>query len=257
MNDARVRVKGPRSIDAGSEFSIHVTIKNIGTTTWVAGGYYRLGSQSPQDNKIWGYNRKTLNRNISPGESYTFNFTLNAPDTGGSYLCSWQMVQDGVEWFGTNDFIRITVNPKPVVSPLPLPPTVDDVYINPNNIYSAPIFNTQAYIMDGISKSLYWENKTNWNIKLVKAYLWTGVDTDGIADCHVDMRRVSDGSIIHILQWDHYTNPTAPNHGTFIDHDYMLLKIGDKIKFNYVANPAPESRNKHAHNIGIIWVKYA
>jgi hypothetical protein len=77
-------------------------MKNTGTTTWTASGNYRLGSQNPQDNGIWGTGRVYLSSydSIGPGASKTFSFTVTAPAAAGTYNFQWRMVQEAVMWFG-------------------------------------------------------------------------------------------------------------------------------------------------------------
>lgn len=83
-------------------YSMIVRMKNTGTTTWTATGRYRLGSQNPQDNATWGLSRVELPAGLQvlPGGSVNFSFIIKAPATLGAYNMQWQMVQDGVAWFG-------------------------------------------------------------------------------------------------------------------------------------------------------------
>jgi uncharacterized protein affecting Mg2+/Co2+ transport len=109
-----VSVTVPTSVLVGSSFNATVTYKNTGTTTWAADGVggYRLGSQNPGDNTIWGSttNRTNLTAITAPGASYTFTIPCVAPSTAGNYNFQNRMVQDGVEWFGdvsTNKVIAV------------------------------------------------------------------------------------------------------------------------------------------------------
>ncbi len=91
----------PESISPGQTFNFSVTFKNTGTTTWTSTTRYSLGTQSPQDNVLWlNTNRVKLPNSVSPGQEVTFYMTLTAPSEEGMYAIQWQMVQDGVEWFG-------------------------------------------------------------------------------------------------------------------------------------------------------------
>jgi len=92
----------PSSMTVGQSYSVSVTMKNTGTTSWTAAGNYRLGSQNPQDNWNWGNNRAYLSAgdSIAPGQSKTFSFTITAPATPGTYNFQWRMLQEGIEWFG-------------------------------------------------------------------------------------------------------------------------------------------------------------
>jgi hypothetical protein len=111
----------PMSVVAGQDFTALVKMRNVGSTAWSSEANYKLGSQGPQDNYFWGVNRGLLSGNVSPNSEVTFNLTLTAPATPGSYNFAWRMVQDGVEWFGdVTQGVTITVtsppNPTPNVS---------------------------------------------------------------------------------------------------------------------------------------------
>ena len=90
----------PDMMVSGGTYNIAVTMQNTGTATWTPAASYRLGSQSPQDNTTWGTARVNLASSVAPGAQATFQFTVTAPATPGSYVFQWKMVQDGVAWFG-------------------------------------------------------------------------------------------------------------------------------------------------------------
>lgn len=91
----------PDTMIAGQKYSVSVTMKNTGTTTWSDDLGYRLGSQNPQDNAMWGgrvflFSGKT----IEPGKKVEFGFTVTAPEKPGTYDFQWRMLREGQEWFG-------------------------------------------------------------------------------------------------------------------------------------------------------------
>lgn len=92
----------PSTMIAGEKYTVSVTMKNTGDTTWTANDKYRLGSQDPQDSLLWNIGRVNLNlgESIAPGETKTFKFIVNAPAFPGKYDFQWRMVQENVEWFG-------------------------------------------------------------------------------------------------------------------------------------------------------------
>jgi hypothetical protein len=88
---------------AGQTYSVSITMKNTGTTSWTAAGAYKLGSQNPQDNGTWTGNNRVLlsaGESIAPGQSKTFTFNVTAPSINGTYNFQWKMVQEWVQWFG-------------------------------------------------------------------------------------------------------------------------------------------------------------
>lgn len=114
-NQAQFISQSVKGIMTASEFTtVSITMKNVGTTTWTAGSLYRLGSQNPQDNMIWGLNRVMLPNSVPPGATVTFTFDVFAPAKSGTYNFQWRMVQDGVEWFGPlTPNVVVTVKPPP------------------------------------------------------------------------------------------------------------------------------------------------
>jgi Ig-like domain from next to BRCA1 gene/Carbohydrate binding domain len=106
----------PGTMTAGQKYTVSVTMKNTGTSTWTAANNYRLGSQNPQDNKVWLGNthRVCLNSvdSIAPGQQKAFTFTVTAPSTAGTYHFQWRMLRESVEWFGessTNIDVKVVV----------------------------------------------------------------------------------------------------------------------------------------------------
>lgn len=107
-------ISSPMAMTAGEQYTVEVTVKNMGNTTWTSGGNkpWRLGSQAPQDNSTWGMNRVPIPQGteVRPKETYIFSFTVTAPATAGQYNMQWRMVQDGKEWFGQlSEKLKITV----------------------------------------------------------------------------------------------------------------------------------------------------
>lgn len=96
-----VAVAPPPQLAAAATAQVVVTATNTGSTTWTPELGYRLGSQAPQDNTTWGTGRVELPGPVDPQGSVSFAFEATAPATAGSYAFCWQMVREGVRWFGT------------------------------------------------------------------------------------------------------------------------------------------------------------
>jgi hypothetical protein len=90
----------PASMTAGQSYAVSVTMRNTGAATWTAAEGYKLGSQNPQDNQTWGLVRVVVPFNVGPDQQVTFNFTVTAPSTAGTYNFQWRMLKEWVEWFG-------------------------------------------------------------------------------------------------------------------------------------------------------------
>src|SRR4051812_21708712 len=90
----------PGQLEAGVTYTFSQTWRNRGDTTWSFSSHYALGSQNPQDNSVWSVSRVTSPREVAPGETETFTFSIRAPVVLGTYHFQWRLVQDGVTWFG-------------------------------------------------------------------------------------------------------------------------------------------------------------
>lgn len=109
----------PATMNPGQRYNVSVKMRNAGNAVWNAAKNYKLGSQNPQDNQTWGLSRVGLpaaklppiilgaaapippaSISVAPGQEVTFDFIITAPKTPGNYNFQWQMLQEGVEWFG-------------------------------------------------------------------------------------------------------------------------------------------------------------
>jgi N-acetyl-anhydromuramyl-L-alanine amidase AmpD len=110
-------ISAPATLNPGEAFTATVSFRNISSqNAWTSGGTdpYRLGSQSPQDNITWGFNRAELPSSpVNVGQSVTFTLNCTAPATPANYAFSWRMVQEGVEWFGATASTTIAVGSPP------------------------------------------------------------------------------------------------------------------------------------------------
>jgi hypothetical protein len=118
---------------------------------------------------------------------------------------------------------------------------------------SCQVFNTGPYRVGGGYQYLYWQNQSDRPLKIVKAYLWTGVDLNGIADVHVEVRRETDNTLLCMKQWDHYQNP-IDDAGRVFDFSAtpIVLLPGERLKMLYFANPAGAA-NFNAHHVCELW----
>ena len=111
----------PTTMVAGQTYSVSVTMKNTGTTTWTKTNGYCLGSQNPQDNRVWHPGVRVYlasTDSIAPGQSKTFTFTAKAPTIPGTYNFQWQMLQESVQWFGAKSTnVAVKVVSAPICTP--------------------------------------------------------------------------------------------------------------------------------------------
>ena len=102
----------PSSMVAGSTANVSITMSNTGGMTWTGLDSYKLGFVGTGS---WGATRAPLaaNEQVSPGgTNKTFAFTVTAPSSPGTYTFQWQMLQEGVAWFGpATPAVTVTVVP--------------------------------------------------------------------------------------------------------------------------------------------------
>jgi len=97
----------PAVMNAEQAYLVHVVMQNTGSNTWTAAQGYRLGFVG--DNPPFGPVRVFIDSSASAanGQQYTFTFTLTAPLAPGSYRLQYQMLREGVAWFGSS--VTVTV----------------------------------------------------------------------------------------------------------------------------------------------------
>lgn len=94
----------PTFLDPGQTAAVSVRMKNTGTVTWSSAEGHQLGSQSPEDNSIWGLNRVDLDADVAVDSEYSFDFEITAPESPGLYDFRWRMLDDAGDntgWFGS------------------------------------------------------------------------------------------------------------------------------------------------------------
>jgi hypothetical protein len=92
----------PTQVETGALFPVQMTMKNVGSIPWTQAGGYRLGSQNPANNVVWGGNRVAFaaGDNILNDQNKTFSWNAKAPNTPGTYDFQWQSFLIGTGFFG-------------------------------------------------------------------------------------------------------------------------------------------------------------
>ncbi len=100
----------PSAVCACSSTPVTVTVNNTGTTGWLADDV-ELGAFN-DGAKLFSPVLVPLDPDtfVSPGYTYTFSFTLNAPCSPGTYNLEYRLVKNNGEWFGDTLSIVIDVN---------------------------------------------------------------------------------------------------------------------------------------------------
>lgn len=90
----------PFPVKMGVSSEITLTIRNTGQNTWIPGQYVYLGAVGDQDDLVSPlYWRVGLEHNVSPGRFHTFIIPLE-PEETGTFNTEWQMIYEGIAWFG-------------------------------------------------------------------------------------------------------------------------------------------------------------
>lgn len=96
----------PQRMLAGASTSVAITVQNKGRAIWSSSEKFRLGYRwfRQDGTEVFqaggGPQYATLPTDIPFGQSVMFVAQVTAPASGGAYTLRWDMVQDGVTWFG-------------------------------------------------------------------------------------------------------------------------------------------------------------
>jgi N-acetylmuramoyl-L-alanine amidase len=88
----------PATMTPGQSYTVGITFRNRGVV-WSDANSFRLGAVGDSD-PLTTSTRATISGEVLPGNTYTFTLTMTAPTLPGLYTTDWQMVRDGVAWFG-------------------------------------------------------------------------------------------------------------------------------------------------------------
>jgi uncharacterized protein (TIGR03382 family) len=110
--------RDPFEIPAGAEVAGHIELRNEGTQTWTPGATF-LGTTQPRDvaspiagsDWVSDHRAATVDAPTAPGEVGRFAFHVRAPDATGDYPQFFNLVQEGVSWFGSpsDDQLQVRV----------------------------------------------------------------------------------------------------------------------------------------------------
>ncbi len=111
---------------------VSITLRDRGVL-WNEAKSFRLGAVGDSD-PFTGTTRHTISGEVNPGGTYTFTFNLTAPSVEGPYITDWQMVRDGVTWFGATVTKSIQVGGAPDTEAPTVPTNLSATPVSPNQI---------------------------------------------------------------------------------------------------------------------------
>ncbi|MEW8974505.1 MAG: S8 family serine peptidase, partial [Tissierellaceae bacterium] len=105
LNAQITNISVPNSVTVGQNFTIQVTVKNTGTENWSEASQIRLGIRGATEA------RGVIPRGVAIGSNgaYVFSVNLTAPSTAGSMNLTFQMIKEGVAWFGEEKSAVVSV----------------------------------------------------------------------------------------------------------------------------------------------------
>lgn len=99
---AVVSAELPPALACGQSVMAAITMRNTGTSTWTR-DTHKLGIVDDSDPLFPGPDTRVWlpeGTTVAPNGEHTFAFSLTAPLAPGGALTDWQMVHEGVQWFG-------------------------------------------------------------------------------------------------------------------------------------------------------------
>ncbi|WP_186804904.1 dockerin type I domain-containing protein [Limihaloglobus sulfuriphilus] len=109
----------PDKIRAGEMLTANIIVQNSGDFSWTAANNYKLGQKITEPSEVlFGSNRYLIDDNsdeigvyaeIFRGRPVIFELQIAAPQQSGVYTAHWQMLREGVLWFGEQLSIDIEV----------------------------------------------------------------------------------------------------------------------------------------------------
>ena len=91
----------PDAVMTREEYRVSLPFANCSAETWDAAAF-KLGSQAPQDNTVWGTGRVPLPGDVHPDEMAVIEFPIVVPDLIAASGYQWGIVHEGVEWLYDN-----------------------------------------------------------------------------------------------------------------------------------------------------------
>ncbi len=119
-----VTIDAPTSLTSGDKATVTITVTNNGNTAWDL-DLTRLGTAAPQDRESelfvdgdWMSPKRATGADgrVEPGATGTFTFDILAPSVREPvvYDEAFQLVQEGVAWFGPELHVTVQVVPRAV-----------------------------------------------------------------------------------------------------------------------------------------------
>ena len=171
----------PASMLAGQTRVASITMRNRGVS-WFTSHGFRLGAVGGSD-PFTSSNRVSIAGEVRPGDTYTFNITLTAPTTTGTYTSDWQMVRDGYTWFGPT--VTKTINVIPNDDSVP-PTTPTNIHVTGTTTSSISIAWDASTDNYGVNGYRVYRNGAQIGTTMDTTYTDTGLNSNTTYAYQVD-----------------------------------------------------------------------
>ncbi|MEO5803730.1 MAG: N-acetylmuramoyl-L-alanine amidase [Verrucomicrobiota bacterium] len=164
----------PAQLNAGSTNTVQITVRNRGVL-WNDAKLFRLGAVGDSD--PFSVTRYNVGSQVEPNVTKTFTLTLVAPRTTGTYTTDWQMLREGVTWFGpilSKSIVVVDTQPPTVPTNLTAN-VISPVQINLNwnpSTDNVGVSNYLVYRNSALIGSSVSTNFANSNCSPATAYLY-------------------------------------------------------------------------------------
>jgi hypothetical protein len=117
LNGSIVSYNIPSTMTVGQSYAVSITMNNSGNAVWNSTVNITLGGVGGVQGDAVMFGPTTFNItngiNVTPGQFYTWNFTMTAPTQMGTYTPQYQVKYGESGWFGDIVSKKITVNLPP------------------------------------------------------------------------------------------------------------------------------------------------
>ncbi|MBP6965556.1 MAG: N-acetylmuramoyl-L-alanine amidase [Armatimonadetes bacterium] len=195
----------PATMEAGHQYEVSVTYRNKGVL-WMEAKQFRLGAVGDYD-PLTTSNRQYITGEVDTDGTCTFTFTLTAPNSGGTYVTDWQMVREGVTWFGPITSKTVEVSGAPDTEPPTVPgdPTVESISMSEIYLDWSPstdnvgVTGYKIYRNGSFAYTTSATEYTDTGLSSNTMYTYTVTAVDGVANESAHSEPAA--AITHVVVW--------------------------------------------------------
>lgn len=241
---ALVSFSAPASVQAGSNFTATLTVRNTGTSTWTTSmpNPYRVGASNPRENNpnTFGTGRWDLPSPVSPGQTVTIQMSCRAPGVAGNYSLAVELLKENAFWFNSGVWsVPIQVTPAAFVF---------NPYPRPDSIVVKRLLNTGPISMNTI-RTFVWTNTSGQDLQIRYVRIWAGLSGGSTADMEGYLEQPDSQNVILDFGNDRYTGPSQPTQTErYVPADWhTIVPNGKTLVFTYYANLWTGAANTQSH----------